>query len=74
MRAHVSRNPIYTIATVHVESDGVFERARRYAVTAPFFNENKPLRDQPAVVNTVAGAMVIQTGCSPCSARVIRTR
>jgi Big-like domain-containing protein len=29
-------------------------------VATPFFNENKPLRDQPAVINTVAGAMAIQ--------------
>jgi len=28
--------------------------------TAPFFNENLPLRDQPPVVNTVPGAMAIQ--------------
>ena len=30
------------------------------AVGAPFFNENKPLRNQPIVVNTVAGAIEIQ--------------
>ena len=29
-------------------------------VAAPHFDENKPLRDQPPVVNTVAGAMEIQ--------------
>ena len=31
------------------------------AVGQPFFNENKPLRDQPPVINTVSGAMDIQT-------------
>jgi fermentation-respiration switch protein FrsA (DUF1100 family) len=30
------------------------------AVAPPFFNENKPLRNQPIVVNTVAGAIEIQ--------------
>jgi Bacterial virulence factor lipase N-terminal len=30
------------------------------AVAAPFFNENKPLRNRPIVVNTVAGAIEIQ--------------
>ena len=30
------------------------------AVSAPFFNENKPLRDQPIVINDVAGALEIQ--------------
>jgi hypothetical protein len=30
------------------------------AVAPPFFNENKPLRDQPVLINTVAGAMDIQ--------------
>ena len=30
------------------------------AVAAPHFDENKPLRDRPAVINTVAGAMEIQ--------------
>ncbi len=30
------------------------------AVAPPFFNENKPLRDQPVVINTVAGATDIQ--------------
>jgi hypothetical protein len=29
-------------------------------VAAPFFNENKPLRNRPTVVNTVAGAIEIQ--------------
>lgn len=29
-------------------------------VAAPFFNENLPLRNQPPVVNTIAGAMEIQ--------------
>ena len=29
-------------------------------VTPPFYNENKPLRNRPTVVNTVAGAMEIQ--------------
>jgi hypothetical protein len=29
-------------------------------VTAPFYNENKPLRDQPATINTVSGAIAIQ--------------
>jgi hypothetical protein len=29
-------------------------------VSAPFFNENMPLRNQPPVINTVAGAMAIQ--------------
>jgi hypothetical protein len=29
-------------------------------VAGPFFNENMPLRDQPPVINTVAGAMAIQ--------------
>src|SRR5439155_6835888 len=29
-------------------------------VAGPFFNENMPLRDQPPVLNTVAGAMAIQ--------------
>jgi hypothetical protein len=29
-------------------------------VDGPHFNENKPLRDQPIVVNTIAGAMEIQ--------------
>jgi hypothetical protein len=30
------------------------------ATQAPRFNENKPLRDQPPVINTVAGAMDLQ--------------
>jgi hypothetical protein len=30
------------------------------AVAPPYFNENKPLRDQPVVINTVAGATDIQ--------------
>jgi hypothetical protein len=30
------------------------------AVAEPRFNENKPLRDRPAVINTVAGAIAIQ--------------
>jgi hypothetical protein len=30
------------------------------AVTAPFYNENKPLRNRPVVINTVAGAIDIQ--------------
>jgi Bacterial virulence factor lipase N-terminal len=30
------------------------------AIAAPFFNENKPLRNQPIVVNTVPGAIEIQ--------------
>ena len=30
------------------------------ATAAPHFNENKPLRDQPIVLNTVVGAMAIQ--------------
>lgn len=30
------------------------------AVAGPHFNENKPLRDQPAVINTVPGAIAIQ--------------
>jgi hypothetical protein len=30
------------------------------AVAAPHFNENKPLRDQPIVINTVPGAIAIQ--------------
>jgi hypothetical protein len=30
------------------------------AVAAPHFDENKPLRDQPVVINTVAGATAIQ--------------
>jgi hypothetical protein len=30
------------------------------AIGAPFFNENKPLRDQPVVINTIAGATEIQ--------------
>ena len=30
------------------------------AVGAPFYDENKPLRDQPPVTNTVEGAMAIQ--------------
>jgi hypothetical protein len=29
-------------------------------VAAPFYNENKPFRDQPAVIITVAGAIAIQ--------------
>jgi len=29
-------------------------------VAPPHFNENKPLRDQPVVINTVAGAIAIQ--------------
>jgi dienelactone hydrolase len=31
------------------------------AVAAPFFNENKPLKNQPPVINTVRGAIAIQT-------------
>lgn len=31
------------------------------AVSEPYFNENLPLRNQPPVINTVAGAMEIQT-------------
>jgi hypothetical protein len=30
------------------------------AVDGPYFNENKPLRNQPPVINTVTGAMEIQ--------------
>jgi hypothetical protein len=30
------------------------------ATAAPHYNENKPLRDQPPVINTVAGAMDLQ--------------
>jgi hypothetical protein len=30
------------------------------AVAGPHFNENKPLRDRPPVINTVAGAIAIQ--------------
>ena len=30
------------------------------AVAGPHFNENKPLRDQPVVVNTIPGAVAIQ--------------
>jgi hypothetical protein len=32
----------------------------RIAVAAPYFNENKPLRDQPIVINDVPGALEIQ--------------
>jgi hypothetical protein len=32
------------------------------AVGGPYFNENKPLRNQPPVINTVTGAMDIQRG------------
>ncbi|HEX6730123.1 MAG TPA: hypothetical protein VF074_08940 [Pyrinomonadaceae bacterium] len=30
------------------------------AISGPFFNENKPLRNRPPVINTVTGAMEIQ--------------
>jgi len=35
------------------EIDGVF-------IEGPYFNENKPLRNQPAVINTIPGAIEIQ--------------
>jgi hypothetical protein len=48
-----ARTPSLINAPGLVEIDGV-------ATAAPHFNENKPLRDQPIVINTVTGATAIQ--------------
>lgn len=48
-----SRTPSLINAPGLTEIDGV-------ATAAPRYNENKPLRDQPPVINTVAGAMELQ--------------
>ena len=48
-----SRTPSLINAPGLTELDGV-------ATAAPHYNENKPLRDQPPVINTVAGAMDLQ--------------
>jgi hypothetical protein len=48
-----ARTPSLVNAPGLVAIDGV-------PTAAPHFNENKPLRDQPIVVNTIAGATAIQ--------------
>ena len=52
-RALQARVPTLINAPGIMSIDGV-------AVAAPRFDENKPLRDQPVVINTVAGATAIQ--------------
>jgi hypothetical protein len=42
-----------------INSPGITE-IEGVAIAAPHFNENKPLRDQPAVTNTIVGALEIQ--------------
>jgi hypothetical protein len=48
-----SRTPSLINAPGLTEIDGI-------PTTPPHYNENKPLRDQPPVINTVAGAMELQ--------------
>jgi hypothetical protein len=48
-----SRTPSLINSPGLTEIDGV-------AVDGPYFNENKPLRNQPAVINTIPGAIDIQ--------------
>ncbi len=48
-----ARTPSLINAPGLMEIDGV-------AVAGPYFNENKPLRNQPPVINTVDGAVAIQ--------------
>ena len=48
-----SRMPSLTNSPGLTEIDGVL-------VDGPYFNENKPLRNQPAVINTIPGAIEIQ--------------
>lgn len=43
-----------------INVDGITE-LEGVPIAAPHYNENKPLRNQPAVINTIAGAMEIQS-------------
>ena len=52
-RGTAGSNPSLVNAEGITSIDGV-------ATAAPYFNENKPLRDLPVMINTVAGAIGIQ--------------
>ena len=52
-RESVERTPSLLNSPGLTEIDGVL-------ISVPYFNENKPLRNQPPVINTVPGAIDIQ--------------
>jgi fermentation-respiration switch protein FrsA (DUF1100 family) len=57
-RGNIGRNLSLRVPSL-INEDGLTS-IDGVAVAPPFFNENKPLRNRPIVVNTVAGAIEIQ--------------